>query len=104
MTLISKNVYIDKLADIINEYSNTYHSAIKMNPVDVKSNIYIDFNLESNDKDSKFEVGDHVRYPNTETFLEKVLKNGLKKVLKNTVPGTYVIEDLNREEIVGTFY
>ena len=46
MTLISKNKYIDKLAYIDNEYSNTYHSTIKMNPVDVKSSIYIDFRKE----------------------------------------------------------
>ena len=38
MTSISKNVYIDKLDDIVNKYNNTYHSTIKMKPVDVKSN------------------------------------------------------------------
>ena len=43
MTSISKNVYIDKLDDIVNEYSNTYHRTIKMKPVDVKDNIYADF-------------------------------------------------------------
>ena len=36
LTLISKNVYIDKLGDIVNEYNNTYHTTIKMEPVDVK--------------------------------------------------------------------
>ena len=41
MTSISKNVYIDKL-DIVNKYNNTYHSTIKMKPVDVKSSTYID--------------------------------------------------------------
>ena len=40
MTSISKNVYIDKLDDIANEYNNTYHRTTKMKPVDVKSNIY----------------------------------------------------------------
>ena len=43
MTLISKNVYIDKLDDIVKEYNNTYHTSIKMKPVDVKHNTYIDF-------------------------------------------------------------
>ena len=43
MTSISKNVYIDKLDDIVDEYNNTYHRAIKMKPVDVKDNTYIDF-------------------------------------------------------------
>ena len=56
-----KNVYIDKLDDIVNKYNNTYHSTIKMKFVDIKSNTYIDSNKEINDKDSKFEVGDIVR-------------------------------------------
>ena len=42
MTSISKNVYIDKLDDIVNEYNNTYHRTIKMKPVNVKDNTYID--------------------------------------------------------------
>ena len=42
MTLILKNVYIDKLDEIVNKYSNTYHSTIKMKPVDVKSNTCIE--------------------------------------------------------------
>ena len=44
MTWVSKNVYIDKLDDIMGEYNNTYHRAIKMKPVDVKDNTYIDLN------------------------------------------------------------
>ena len=40
MTSVSKNVYIDKLDDIVNEYNSTYHSTIKLKPVYVKSNIY----------------------------------------------------------------
>ena len=61
MTAISKNVYIDKSDNIVNEYNNTYHTRIKMKPVDVKNNTYIDFKKEVNDKDPKFKVGDHVR-------------------------------------------
>ena len=61
MTSISKNVYIDKLYDIIYKYNNTYHSTIKMNPVDVKSSIYRDSSKEINDEDSNFKVGDIVR-------------------------------------------
>ena len=61
MTSISKNVYIDKLDDIVKKYNNTYHTSIKMKPVDVKDNTYIDFKKESNDKNPKFKVGDHVR-------------------------------------------
>ena len=61
MTAVSKNVYIDKLNDIVNEYNNTYHRTIKMKPVHVKDNTYIDFGNEVNDKDPKFKVGDYVR-------------------------------------------
>ena len=42
MTSISKNVYIDKLDDIVNKYNNNYYSSMKMRPVDVKSKTYID--------------------------------------------------------------
>ena len=110
MTSISKNVYIDKLNDIVNEYNNTYHRTIKMKPVDVKDNTYIDFKKEVNDKDPKFKVGDHVRiskYKNifakgyTPNWSEEVFV--IKKV-KNTVPWTYVINDLNGDEIIGRFY
>ena len=59
MTSITKNVFTDKLDDIVNEYNNTYHRTIKMKPVDVKDNTYIDFKKEVNDKDLK--VGDYVR-------------------------------------------
>ena len=58
MTSILKNVYVDKLNDLINEYNNIYHRTIKMKPVDVKDNAYIDFGKEINDKDPKF---NHVR-------------------------------------------
>ena len=56
-----KNVYINKSDDIVNEYNNTHHRTIKMKPVDVKDDKYIDFEIEVNDKDPKFKVGDHVR-------------------------------------------
>ena len=61
MTSISKNVYIDKLGDIVNEYNNTKHRTTKMKPFDVKDNTYIDFGKEVNDNDPKFKVGDHAR-------------------------------------------
>ena len=61
MTAISKNVYIDKLDDIVKESNNTYHTTIKMKPVDVKDNMYIDFKKEISNKDPKFKVGDYVR-------------------------------------------
>ena len=61
ITSIPKNVYIDKLDDIVDEYNNAYHRAIKMKPTDVKDNTCIDFTKEVNDKNPKFKVGNHVR-------------------------------------------
>ena len=110
MTLILKNVHIDKLDDIVNEYNNTYHTTTKMKPIDVKDNTYINADKEINNKDPKFKVGDRVRiskYKNifakgyTPNWSEEVFV--IKKV-KNTVPWTYVINDLNGEEITGIFY
>ena len=108
MASISKNVYIDKLDGIEDEYNNTYHTTIKMKPIDVKDNTYINADKEINNKDPKFKVGDRVRiskYKNsfakgyTPNWSEEVFV--IKKV-KNTVPWTYVINDLNGEEITGT--
>ena len=61
MTVISKNVYFDVLDDIVDKYNNTYHKTIKMKPIDVKSDSFAEYNEESNEKDPKFKVGDHVR-------------------------------------------
>ena len=61
MSSISKNVYIDKLDDIVNEYNKTFYRTIKMKPINVKNNTYINPGKENNDKDTKFQVGDHVR-------------------------------------------
>ena len=111
MTSASKIVYVNKLDDIVNEYNNTYHRTIKMKPVDVKDNTYIDLmELLSNDNDPKFKVGDHVRISKcnnifakgyTPSWSEEVFV--IKKV-KDTVPWSYVINDLNGDEIIVTFY
>ena len=61
MTAVSKSVYIDKLDDMVNEYSNTYHRTIKMKPIEVKDNTYIDSIKEINDKNPKFKVSDLAR-------------------------------------------
>ena len=110
MSLVTKNEYIDKLEDTVNEYNNACHSKIKMKFVDVKSSTYIDFNVQSNGKDPKLEVGDHVRISKYKSIFAKGHAPNwseevfvIKKV-KNTVPGTYVIGDLHGEKIVGTFY
>ena len=110
MTSVSKNVYIDKLDDTVNEYNNIYHRTIKMKPVDVEDNTYVDFEKEVNDKDPTFKVGDHVRiFKYKNIFAKGYTPNWsaevfvIKKV-KNTVPWTYIINDLNSEEFIGTFY
>ena len=56
-------MYIDKLADAVNEYNNTFYSTIKMKSADVNCSTYIDFGMENIDKYPKFEVADHVRIP-----------------------------------------
>ena len=61
MTSVSKNLYIDKLDDIVHKCNNSYHSTTKMKPADVKSSRYIGFNVEKNKKDPKFKVGDPIR-------------------------------------------
>ena len=110
MTSVSKNVYIDKLDDIVGEYNNTYHRAIKIKPVDVKDNTYIDFKKEINDKDPKFKIGDHVRISKYKNIFTKgYTLNCSEEVfviskIKNTVPWTYVINDLNGEKIIWRFY
>ena len=115
MPSISKNVYIDKLDDIVNKYNNTCNRTIRMKPVDVKNNTYIDsIELHSgkqvNDKYPKFKVGDQVRiskYKNI--FAEGYIPNSSEEVfvikkVKNTALWTYVINDLNGNQIIGTFY
>ena len=49
MTLISTNGYIAKLDNIVNKYNNTYHRKIKLKPVDVKDNTYINFSKKVNE-------------------------------------------------------
>ena len=68
MTSISKNVYRDKLDDIVNEFNNTYHRTIKTKPVNVRDNKYIDFKKEFNDKHPIFKVGDRVRISKYKKF------------------------------------
>ena len=82
MNSISKNVYIDKLDDTVHEYNNTYHRKIKIKPIDVKDNTYIDFGIEVNDNDPKFKVGDHVRISKYKNIFAKgYTQIGLKKSL-----------------------
>ena len=81
-----------------------------MKPTDVKNNTYIDFEKEVNDKDSKFKIEDNVRISKYKNIFAKgYMPNWSKEIfiikkVKNIVPWTYVINDLNGEEITGTFY
>ena len=110
MTSISKNVYLNKLDDIVNKYNNAYHWTIKMKPVDKNPSMYFDFNKESNKEGPKFKVGDNVRISKYENIFGKVsipIWTGevfLMKNIKNIVPWTYVISDLKDEETVGRLY
>ena len=109
MTSISKNVYIDKLNAIANKYNNTYHTTIKMKPIDVKDNTYINTNKEINYKDPKFKVGDYVRISNyKDIFAKGYMPNWSEEVfvidrIKNTVPWTYVINDLSVKKLLVHF-
>ena len=110
MTSISKNVYFDKLDDIVNKYNNTYHRTIKMKPVDVKPGIYFDFSKENDKEGHEFKVCDHARIAKYKNIFAKgCVPNWLEDVfviskVKNIVPQTYVISEFNGEEILGTFY
>ena len=81
MNSISRNMYIDKLADIVNEYNDAYHRTIKMKPIDVKDNTYINIDKEVNNRNSKFKVGDHVsisKYKNI--FAKRYTRNWSEEI------------------------
>ena len=106
MTTISKNVYFDVLDDTVNIYNNTYHKTIKMKPADVGDNSFAEYNEESNEKDPKFKLGDHVRIPTFKNLFAKGYTPNWSeeiffvKKIKNAVPWIYIINGLNGEEIV----
>ena len=114
MTTISKYFYFDVLDDIVIKYNNTVHRTVKTKSFEVTDDSYAEYNensmeLYSNKKDPKFKVGDNVRiskYKNT--FATGYTPNWSEEVfviskIKNTVPWTCVISDLNGEEITGSF-
>ena len=82
MNSVSKILYIDKLDDIVNKYNNTYHDTIKMKPVDVKSNTYIDSSNVINDKNPNLKLVIMFEYQNIKTFLQEAMfQIGVKKFL-----------------------
>ena len=110
MISITKNVFIDKLDDIVNKCNNTYYRTIKMKSIDVKDNTYINTDKEVNNKNPIFKIGDHLRISKYKTiFAEGYIPNCFEeffviKEVKNTFAYTYIINDLNGEKIIGTFY
>ena len=110
MTAISKNVYFDVLDDVVNKYNNAVHRAIKMKPIDVMGDSSAEYNENSNKKDPKFKVGDHVRISKYKNIFAKgYAPNWSEEVfvvskIRNTVPWTYIVNDLNGEKITGSFY
>ena len=110
MTTVGKNVYFNVLDDIVDKYNNSFHSSIKMKPKDITDDSFVEYNEEFNKKSPKFKIGDHVRISKYKSIFAKgytptwsdeifVVKN-----VKNSVPWSYEISDLNGEEIVGSFY
>ena len=104
ITAILKNVCLNVLDDFVDEYNNTYHKTIKMKPIDAEDDSFAEYNEKSNEKDPKCKVGDHVRISKFKNVFAKGYTPNwseeifiIKKV-KNTVPWTYVISDLNDEE------
>ena len=110
MTTISKNVYSDVLDDIVNISNNTVNKTIKTKPIDVTDDSYAEYNEDFNKKYTKFKVGDHVRILKCKNiFAKRYASNWSEEVFvvsknKNTDPWTYVIIELNGEEITGSFY
>ena len=110
MTAVSKNVYFDELCNILNKYNNTVHRTIKMKSVHIASDSYAEYNEDSNKKDPKFKVGDRVRISKYKNIFAKgYTQNFSKEVfviskIKDTVPWTYVISNLNGEPVTGSFY
>ena len=105
----SKNLFIDKLDDIVIKWNNTYYSTIKMKPVDEKSNTYIDFSKEINNKDPKFKLVILLEYQNIKTFLQMVtFQLGLKKFswlknLKILCRGHILLMILTEEKLLERF-
>ena len=92
------------------KYSNTVHRTIKIKPIDVTDDSYAEYNEDFNKKDPKFKVGDNVRISKyKKIFAKGYTPNWSEEIfvvskIQNTVPWTYVINDLNSEEIIATFY
>ena len=110
MTAIGKNVYWNVLDDVVDKYNDTVNRSIGTKPKDVKNNKKVVYVEESNEKSARFSVGDCVRILKFKNvFAKGYTPNWSKKIfvvnkIKNTVPWTYELKDLNGENIIGSFY
>ena len=110
MTSVGKNVYYDVLDDIVEKYNGTINRSIGMKPKDVRSDDKAAYVEESNKKSARFSVGDRVRISKFKNIFAKgCTPNWSKEIfvvnkVKNTVPWTYELKDLNGEDIIGSFY
>ena len=108
MTSISKNVYIDKLDDIVEKY-NTYHRTIKMKPVDVKSSTYILTYISAKMEGPKFKVVDHVRISKYQNIFAKgYVPNWSEEILwlkklKTPFRGHMLLVILNAKKLLECF-
>ena len=110
MAAISKNVYVNVLNDIANKYNNTVHKTINIKRIDVTDDYDAKYKEEFNKKNPKFNDGDHVQISKyKDIFAKGYTPNWTKEVfivnkIKNTIPWTYSIRDLNNEKILRSFY
>ena len=80
-----------------------------MKPFDATDDSFAEYNEESNKKDPKFTIGDHVRISKYKNIFAKgYAPNWSEEVfivskINNTVPWTYVISGMNGEDITGSF-
>ena len=107
MTSVSKNMYINKLDDIGMNIIIHIIEQLRRNLLILKIIHILILKIKINDRDSKFKIGDHVRISKYKNIFTKgYMPNWSEEVfvVRNTVPQTHVINDLNGEEIIGKFY
>ena len=110
VTAVSKNVYFDVGDDIVNKYNNTFHKTMKMKPIDVTSDSYAEYYEDFSENKPKFKIGDLVTISKYKNILAKgYTQNWSEEIfiitkIKDTVPWTYTISDLNGKPITGSFY
>ena len=110
MTTIGKNVYFNDLDDIVDKHNNSIHSSIKIKPKDVTDDSFVEYSEETNAKGPKFKVGDNVRISKYKNIFAKGYapnwseEGFVVNKVQNIAPWTYLINDLNGEEIKGSFY